>query len=146
MPKESNTRRFRVLEGAHAEEDRVYRKGEVVESDVDLIKLFPNKFEEAGVKKKDRDAEVDPAETKIVVDGGRTGETNASTSRSTTTQSAGPVAADWAVTERAGKGSEVEKAPEPKDDDDDDEDEDADKEGTKATGTSGRRRKRKSSQ
>lgn len=111
-------RKFRVLAGAHVGEDRVYKKGQVVTTDQDLNTLFPNKFQELGVKAPDDD-EVDPTETKVVVDGARSGPApGVSTSESRTTQAAGgPVAADWATTERRGKGVEVEQPAEEEDED-----------------------------
>ena len=37
--------RFKVKAGKHVEDGVVYRKDEVVESHLDLLKLFPEKFE-----------------------------------------------------------------------------------------------------
>ena len=36
--------KFKVAEGNHVQGGKVYTKGDVVESDLDLIKLFPQKF------------------------------------------------------------------------------------------------------
>jgi hypothetical protein len=45
-PEESGARKFRVVEGKHHTRDKTYYKGEVVESEDDLTKMFPGKFEE----------------------------------------------------------------------------------------------------
>lgn len=103
-----------MLAGAHSEPDRTYKRGEIVETETDLIKVFgKDKFEEVGVKAADPDEEIDPTETKVVVDGARSGVSSHSTSQSATTADSSAQLADWATNERAGKGAEVVQPPEP---------------------------------
>jgi hypothetical protein len=47
MAKEEKTEanKFRVVAGVHIEGNKRYKKGQIVESPNDLIKLFPQKFE-----------------------------------------------------------------------------------------------------
>ncbi len=47
MAKKKKTRKYEVLGGTHVEGGRkVYHKGDVIESDKDLVRLFKNKFKE----------------------------------------------------------------------------------------------------
>ncbi len=35
---------FKLIGGQHAQDDKVYKKGDTVRSPLNLVKLFPNKF------------------------------------------------------------------------------------------------------
>lgn len=105
MAKKGN--RFVVVAGRHFDNatSRTYNKGDTVHSDLDLMSLFPGKFvRDTGTREEDE--EIDPSHQKVVVDGGRSGISDAAPSRSSTTTSAGPVAS-FAAQERLGKGAEV---------------------------------------
>jgi len=52
---------FKVKAGIHIEDGKTYRKDEIVVSDKDLIKLFPQKFEDQG-RVADDEEEPEPAE------------------------------------------------------------------------------------
>ena len=38
--------KYEVLDGVHIQGNKVYQKGDVVETNIPLTKLFPNKFRE----------------------------------------------------------------------------------------------------
>lgn len=40
--------KYKLRSGRHVTEDKTYKKGEIVEDDRDLVKLFPEKFELVG--------------------------------------------------------------------------------------------------
>lgn len=97
-------RKFRVKVGQHHEGNKVYRAGQVVESDKDLIKAFPEKFEEIGGSSEEDQPQ------KIVVDGGRSGPSTTPVDESNTTRAGGLEAKAWEDEDETKEGSEKNEA------------------------------------
>jgi len=62
---------YKVVAGRHKEKDVVYKKGDVIETDTDLVRLFGEKFELVGetpAPKKKEEAASTTTEPKVVTD------------------------------------------------------------------------------